>query len=189
MTVAKSWNPLRLDVAAFCRSGEALSGEWPAVDLQRLADGAVAEAPASDWPPVRWHLQGEERPVAGAEPEIWLRLEVQAEARPSCQRCLQPAAQVLLVDRWFRFVRNETEAAELDADSEDDVLVLSRVLDCREWIEDELLLALPIVPMHEQCPKPLPMTADAAAEPELEERPHPFAALAALRRKPDEGPA
>lgn len=187
MSVAKSWNPLRLDVAAFCRSGEPLSGDWPAAALERLAEVAVPEAPAADWPPVRWRLQGETRPVAGGEPEIWMKLQVQAEARPSCQRCLKPSAQQLLVDRWFRFVRNEAEAAELDADSEDDVLVLSRGLDTREWIEDELLLALPIVPMHEQCPEPLPLAADAALDPDLEERPHPFAALAALRTKPGEG--
>jgi uncharacterized protein len=50
-------------------------------------------------------------------------------------------------------------------------------------VEDELLLALPIVPMHERCPMPLPMAADEAPATEETDRPHPFAALAALKGK------
>ena len=65
-------------------------------------------------------------------------------------------------------------------DSEDDVLALTRALDLRELVEDELLLALPIVPRHEVCPEPLPQPADDAAP--AEPAPHPFAALAALKR-------
>jgi uncharacterized protein len=88
------------------------------------------------------------------------------------------------IDRWIRFVDTESEAAALDVDSDDDVLALPRHLDARELIEDELLLALPLVPRHEVCPEPLPVP-DAAAEPAAEveaERPNPFAALAALKR-------
>jgi uncharacterized protein len=48
-------------------------------------------------------------------------------------------------------------------------------------VEDELILSLPIVPRHDQCPDPLPMPVD-----ELDEGPaaHPFQALAALKRPP-----
>ena len=72
-------------------------------------------------------------------------------------------------------------AAEIDADSEDDVLVLTRALNMHELVEDELILSLPLVPMHETCPRPL--VAPAAEAAEVEERPNPFAALAALKRK------
>ncbi|MDP1159869.1 YceD family protein, partial [Klebsiella variicola] len=61
---------------------------------------------------------------------------------------------------------------------------LPRHLDARELIEDELLLALPLVPRHANCPQPLP-GAGEQAEPEAEQRPNPFAALAALKRKGD----
>ena len=44
------------------------------------------------------------------------------------------------------FVRGEDAAAELDAESDFDVLTLTRSLDLRELVEDELLLALPLVP-------------------------------------------
>jgi uncharacterized protein len=48
-------------------------------------------------------------------------------------------------------------------------------------VEDELLLALPLVPLHARCPRPLPMPAGAAA-PDGEPAPKPFAVLAGLGR-------
>jgi uncharacterized protein len=87
----------------------------------------------------------------------------------------------LALDRWLRFVEDEAQAAELDAELDDDVLALPRWLDLVELIEDELLLALPLVPRHAVCPVPLPMALEAETAP-AEEAPHPFAALAALKR-------
>lgn len=177
---SKAWNPLRLDVPAFARAGEPIEGHWPAAELPRLAEVGAAESPASGWAAVRWQLSGEERPVLGGEPEVWLQLRVDAEAWPTCQRCLQAVRMPLQVDRAFRFVRDEAQAAALDAELDDDVLVLSRAFDVREWVEDELLLALPIVPLHEACPEPLPLPADEPAE-QVEARPNPFAALQVLK--------
>ena len=36
--------------------------------------------------------------------------------------------------------------------SEEDLLALSREFDLHELIEDELLMALPVVPKHDECP-------------------------------------
>lgn len=181
---AKPWNPLRLDIPAFAREGAHLEGEWAASDLSRFAEGAT---PAAEWPAVRWQLDGEIRERLGDQPALWLHLQVEAQAALTCQRCLQATKVDLAVDRWFRFVRDEAQAAELDADSEDDVLVASARFDCREWVEDELLLELPLVPMHEACPQPLPVSAT----PELPSEPkkNPFAALSQLKRESGTGSA
>ena len=88
----------------------------------------------------------------------------------------------LAVSRWFRFVKDEDQAANLDMDSDDDVLALPRHLDLRELVEDELLLELPVVPRHDECPEPLPHANDEEDEAPVEERPNPFAALAALKK-------
>jgi uncharacterized protein len=105
-----------------------------------------------------------------------------------CQRCLQALQQPLVLERRFRFVASEDEAERLDADSDDDHLVLEPRLDLRSLVEDELILELPLVPRHEgPCPQPLPQPEPEPAEPPDEARPNPFAALAALRKAGDPG--
>jgi uncharacterized protein len=169
----RTHDPLRLDVAAAAAEGAALAGRWPLAALERLhtaGDGDLA---------AEWQARFEQRQVAGeAAPQVWLRLQARASVARECQRCLQPVLVPLAFDRAFRFVPTEDEAAALDADSDDDVLAAPHRLDLRALVEDELLLALPLVPKHEQCPAPW-QPAPAAPEPAAE---HPFAALSALRQ-------
>ncbi|MGE0673634.1 MAG: DUF177 domain-containing protein, partial [Methylibium sp.] len=102
--------------------------------------------------------------------------------RLQCQRCLAPVEVALDCDRWFQFVATEDAAAALDADSEDDVLELTRALDLRELVEDEFLLSLPVVPRHDRCPEPLVVPGDVlAAEPVAPAKENPFAVLQALK--------
>jgi uncharacterized protein len=177
----RAFVPEKLDLAAFARDGASLEGQWPAASLERLADSGAPDAPAKDWPAIGWKLQGETRQPKGGKPQTWLQVTAQAQVELTCQRCLKPVQEHLDIERWIRFVDTEAEAAELDADSDDDVLALPRHLDARELIEDELLLALPLVPRHEVCPEPLAHTDDDG-EPDEDERPNPFAKLAALKR-------
>lgn len=178
MSRPKSFEPRRLDVRAFAEAGATLEGELDQAALPRLQEGLLATdlAPA----PVRWRATGEQRPVAGGGPETWLVLRADTQVTLACQRCLQPMAETLEIDRRFRFVEGEDEAARLDEELEDDVLAASRAFDLLELLEDELILALPLVPRHETCPQPLPQAVGAPEEA----KPNPFAALAALRRPP-----
>lgn len=179
----RQFDPLKLDVEAFARDAGALEGEWSMVDLPRLAESASEASPAAGWPPLRWTVRGERVTPRAAEPETWLHLTAEATVSLVCQRCLHPYAQPLSFERSLRFVRDEDMAAQLDADSDDDVLAMSRSLDLRELIEDELLLELPLVPRHETCPEPLVHAESELPEPAPEDKPHPFAALAALKGK------
>jgi uncharacterized protein len=182
----RSFDPLHLDVEVFAKEAAELEGEWPLLSLDRLADAAHPQARPNEHDTVRWHAVGEARPQRGAPPEIRLHLRGGADLSLVCQRCLGPLPTRLAAERDFVFAADETIAAELDADSEDDVLALTRSLDLRSLVEDELLLALPLVPRHELCPEPLPMAAGDADDAPEAERPNPFAALAALKRS---GPA
>ena len=182
----RGFDPAKLDVEVFARDGAELKGVWPAVELQRLAADAAPEAPASGWPDISWLARGERRESRASEPQIWLHLQASAMVALTCQRCLQPVRAAINLQRDFRFVRDEHSAAEIDAESVEDVLALPRHLDLRELIEDELLLALPLVPRHKTCPQPLPTPADDLDKEvsiEGEARKHPFAALAALKQK------
>lgn len=174
-------DPLRLDVEPFAKEGGRLEGRWPLAGFGRLVESAHPEARPLPADEVVWQADGELRPVRGGEPEVWLHVRARAQMSLECQRCLGPVNAALSAQRSFRFVVDEATAAEIDADSEDDVLALTRALNLHELVEDELILALPLVPMHELCPQPL--SRPVAAEPEVEERPNPFAALAALKRQ------
>ncbi|HRD84304.1 MAG TPA: DUF177 domain-containing protein [Rubrivivax sp.] len=88
-------------------------------------------------------------------PQPWLHLEAQACLEMQCQRCLGAVVVALSVDRDFRFVMGEDEAARQDEQSDEDVLPLARELDLQALVEDELILALPLVPRHDRCPSPL----------------------------------
>jgi uncharacterized protein len=177
---ARPLDPTRLDVAAFAKDGGTLEGSLSLTSLERLAESAHPESSPLDTDQASWSARGESRPVRGGEPEIWLHLGAKARISLICQRCLGPVETPLEAECSFRFVAGEEAAAQLDADSEDDVLALPRSLDLSELIEDELLLAVPIVPRHDVCPQPLPMPQDD--ELEEEPAPNPFAALAALKR-------
>lgn len=182
----KSFDPAQLDVAQFAQQAGELQGEWRLTRLSRLAEAAVDPEVA---PPVRWMVRGESLRRPGHPDELWLALHAEAEIGLVCQRCLQTMTRSLALDTRIRFVHGEETAAQLDEESEDDVLALTRSLDVRELIEDELLLALPIVPMHDTCPEGA-ITGQhrgrASAEPEPEAV-HPFAALRRLLPGQGEG--
>jgi uncharacterized protein len=177
---ARVFDPFRLDVQAFVNDAGELAGTWPLGRFARIAETLHAEAPPTEGDEVVWIARSEQRTARGAQPQSWLHLKAQTRLRLECQRCLQPVETALDIDRWFHFVAGEDAAAQLDADSEDDVLALTRALDLAELVEDELLLALPLVPRHEVCPSPLLPANEPGDAPQ--EQVHPFAALAALKR-------
>ena len=172
-------NPRRLDVEGCAKGGIVLEGDTPLADLPRLLEMAHAQARPAATDRAHWRVEGEARGSRGGVPEIWLHLKADATMSLVCQRCLNPVRVDVDAQRSFRFVVGEDEAARLDEETEDDVLELPRSLDLHDLVEDELLLALPLVPRHETCPEPLLAPPDELA---VDDPVHPFAALAALKR-------
>ena len=179
----KTFDPRHLDIKAFAQAGALLQGEGRLADWPRLLEEQFAGA-GVDSGPVRWQLQGHTQPVTGGAPQLGLRLLAQGALQLQCQHCLAPVLETVQAERSFIFVADEATAEALDEDSEADVLVLSRDFDALALVEDELILALPLVPRHAVCPEALPrVAADAAFDDTEAERPHPFAALAALKKE------
>jgi uncharacterized protein len=193
-------DPLRLHVANFAADAQEAEGDWAIAELPRLADSECppdagsplkvkADAPkgpsrsASDLTRrVRWRAVGSLRPVGG-EQQVWLHLLADADVILQCQRCLLPLDEAVHVDRHFRFVDDEDTAAALDDEIEDEVLALPKSLNLRELVEDEMLLALPLVPRHDVCPETIPMQFGDVDL--VEEKANPFASLALLRKDKD----
>lgn len=198
---AREFSPRRLDVRPFAESGEPIGGQEPLVSFERLLDLRHPEAAGDRLPAVQWSAQGELRAQRGAAPQVWLHLTGATRLSLQCQRCLDAVEVPVAFDRWFLFVDNERLAAELDEEIDEDVLVLGRQFDLLGLVEDELLLAAPIVPRHETCPTEVVLSVgdwtDEPPEPSAPaqapspspstpsgDKPHPFAVLASLRKTP-----
>lgn len=179
---ARENDPRRLDVERFASDAQRLEGQWPLVGMQRLAGACHPDAPPAATDLVQWQASGERRRVGAGESHAWLKLALDAQVKLTCQRCLGPVDTPLRFERWLHFVAGEDQAAALDAEAEEDVLASTHALDLHQLAEDELLLALPLVPRHEICPHPLPAQT---VDPALEESaaPNPFAVLAGLGRR------
>lgn len=183
----KEFSSNHLEVAAFAKAGAALTGTNPVTHYPRLADEYTASVHTdTDVIPsitlVKWSATGEYVPEAGGAGQIWLHLAAHTVLPMTCQRCLQPTDVALQVQRSFRFVKDEASAQAQDDDCEEDLLALSCDFDLHVLIEDELLMAIPLVPKHDECPQTIPMLSNDADFLQAEaEKPHPFAILNQLR--------
>ena len=184
ITSSKSnWNPKRLDVRSFAQAGGQLGMAEGVGPLERL--NAECAPGTGGLEAVSWQVHGEMRTDSAGKPQPWIRVQAGAALSVVCQRCLGPVKVALEVDRWYRFVADETTAEAEDEDSEEDVLALEPKPDLWMLLEDELLMALPLVPMHDVCPEPVVMSvADEEVDRAEDEAPakNPFAALARLKK-------
>ena len=172
----------RLDVAAFARAGATLSDALPLAGFERLLHEASDQGSENL---VQFQAQGALRPDAQGGQAPWLHLQATLALPLTCQRCLATVETPLQVARDFRFVATEAQAEAEDDASEEDVLALSQPFDLLALLEDELLMAIPLVPKHAVCPQaPKLQVADADFDAAEEEKPHPFAQLAQLKTKP-----
>lgn len=176
----KDFAPDNLDVQAFARSAGELGGNDPLERYSRLVEDITGSPEGRS---VKWRAAGELRAATGTPGQPWLHLAGETVLPMTCQRCLQPVEQPLAFETDFRFVADERTAEAEDDESEEDVLVLQRDFHLHALIEDELLLAMPPVPLHDVCPVALPtVVEDADFAATQEERAHPFAILAGLNK-------
>ena len=117
--------------------------------------------------------------------------DIQAEAALPliCQRTLDRFELPVQVSQRLGLLRDEREEAGLPPGYEPVLLPEDGRLDAAELIEDELILAIPVVPVKPGSEAVDAHWVDAGAEEEPEEaRPNPFAALSALKSdKPTPG--
>jgi len=78
-----------------------------------------------------------------------LRLSVVGSLEMVCQRCLDPIQVPIAIDAELQLAENAREISE--ADDEIDRVLASRRMDVASLVEDEVILALPMAPRHEEC--------------------------------------
>jgi uncharacterized protein len=171
-------HPPKLDIRHAAPSQLQIEGHDVLLNYERLMAETKGLAGENA---LHWTTQVEQRANAAGQSEPWLRLTVETVFPQTCQRCLGPVDVSVQVDREFRFVESEAVAQQQDDECEEDLLVTSREFDLATLIEDEVLMALPLVPRHETCPVKLKMVAvDKEFDASLE-KPNPFSVLAKLK--------
>jgi uncharacterized protein len=183
----------RLDVAGLAQANGYLKGQDLLQKYERLrqeSDGL--EADLTNQESIFWQVDGELVETASEhgkiKPQVWLHMTAQAHLPQTCQRCLGEVTTLLDVERSYRFVADEATAEAEDDACEEDLLAISREFNLLGLIEDELLMALPQVPLHDVCPvMPKMSVSDADFEGDAEAvgagKPNPFAVLASLKGK------
>jgi uncharacterized protein len=158
--------PKVFDGLAFAREEASVAGSAAVADLPRLA-----EVLADDQGRLDCRLSGSR----DGEGKSWLMLEVSGSLDLVCQRCLQRL--VFPVDIQARLLLVQPGQPWPDEELVDDgydAVAADREMVPLSLVEDEVLLALPVAPMHDVCTTP-------ALEVE-EHEPSPFAALAKLKK-------
>ena len=169
---------LRFDAFELSRLRQRLAGHVEAASLPRLA-AELAEPVGK----IDYAMLG--APDAQGHPGASVSLN--GTLRLRCERCGEPLDFVLDREVHFRFVRSEAEAdaLPLEGEGDEEVVVGSSSMSLGDWIEEEVLLSLPVAPKHEVCGAATrawenPQTAGEAQA--SEGRRKPFAALANLRK-------
>lgn len=150
-----------IDGLDFARVGGRLAGTLELADLPRLAELGCNAARIEY--AIRGGTTTRERPG--------LHVDATGQVDLACQRCLEPVAVKVAAHAELELV---TSQREIDgADDDIDRVLASRSMEVAELVEDEVILALPMVPTHAECP--------VAASVSGSERESPFAALAVLQ--------
>lgn len=149
--------PIIINNLEFSTKHEKLAGEISLSDCSRLYE----QLPKKDQSNVhiKYNLIGHNNKLQAPG----LDLNIDAAFHVTCQRCLEPMPITLSLA--FHYLISEAES-EPDNDTDDyDWLELSNNMNVNDLIEDELLLALPIAPVHAHQCTGQKMQSGAAANP------------------------
>ena len=116
---------------------------------------------------------------------VVMKGQVQVDVELDCQRCGEPFKQTLECHFMYSPVANWDQADDLPEIYEPIEFNEFGEIDLLGAVEDELILALPLVPMHssEHCEVSAHEQVFGELPEELAKKPNPFAVLANLKQK------
>jgi len=151
-----------VDVWEFARQRKREEGTTPLRRFERLSQSVLLpDDPANpvDASVVHWTVSGH----SDRDGRCRLQIEGEFSAAVPCLRCSGPVALSIAFDRLLRLCKSEQEADTLETDENEDAVAAPGKADVLQWLEDEMMLCLPMFPAHEACQ---PDEADGADAPE-----------------------
>ncbi len=168
--------PSTIDPIQLAERGARLTGTLPLKGMARLAQNCLDDAGEVFVDLAFERGEGEEVLLMHGRLRVTLRV--------TCQRCLEGMDLALEASPWFILARSEKRRDMLG--EEPDVLVADKPLSLSGLVEDELLLALPMVPMHEinRCPARAYVVTgtDSGSRQSEEDGKSPFSVLNRLKK-------
>lgn len=164
-----------IDSQKFAADHDCIAGKIPLTRLTRLHDALASQEGCLDC-----ELEGcRETDESGSR--LCLHLRVRGRLVQHCQRCLAEVGFDCAIDSRLVLMPPGAEWPEEELEAEDyDAIPASRELSVLSLVEDEVLLALPIVPRHADCVSPAGSVD--AEENVASGKPSPFAVLASLKK-------
>jgi uncharacterized protein len=170
---------LIIDLFETIRNQETLQGHASIANMSRVRDVVLCENAV-----VQWVLVASAPVKTGGVRELRMTLSATGSYDLRCDRCLEPVTYTVRALRDFLVVRDEATAESLDLDADEyDVIAGSKTFDLLALIEDELLMALPPVPMHEDCDAPNHSQESQSDSFDEITAKNPFAVLSQLKPK------
>lgn len=172
----------KLEVLRLARNGAQLQGVLAWGELQRLPEAAMGMAGEGASYSLSFALK--------ADRGIRISGSCSAQVTLRCQRCMGELVRTIDAQIRVGVTRDEDGWRELEKGVEPVELDEEGRLDLYGFLEDELLLALPLIPAHDEadCHPPSGAAADAEGDERSDETHRPFAALAGLMRGSDDDP-
>lgn len=170
--MSKDILPNKVDPFRFAENAVRLDGTIPLTEMQRLSS-SLSSTEGNVLADVEFGI--DEQGIRFMRGQFSARLMLQ------CQRCLEPFAYDITGHFLSGIVHTTVEADQLPK-SYDALIAKDGILHILDVIEDELIISLPIVPMHhlKDCKVKLPLVLDAGQEADKE---NPFKVIELLRSK------
>lgn len=163
--------PETVDVWRMVQARRSFAGQLPLTRFKRLS-GSLAETTGT----VTFDLDFDRDGFGSA----YLRLRVDTALPLLCQRTLDVYSQPISLDQRLGLLQKESDEAGLLPEYEPLLVSPDGQLDLVDVIEDELILALPLVPTSPGAPLDHIESVDEHTQDEPRE--NPFAMLASLKK-------
>lgn len=166
--------PKEIDPFRFAQSGLRFSGQIPLSSMRRLADLLVNDDGMVE---VEMHFDIDETGLPYMEGQFQTSIQL------ICERCMSPMTLQMNISALLGIIRHERKVEGLAEQYEPWIIDDVRHVDPAQMVEDELILALPIVPKHDYACLSDDVWQSGEQESEAEKPASPFAVLAALKAK------
>ena len=162
--------PPVLDAWRMVAARRRFEGRLPLSGMTRLRDGLVdAEGDC------RFEMEFGRDEVLDYR---FVEMRIEAALPLQCQRTLERFLHPVSLFQRLGLITDEAQESALPEGVEPVLLDAGGELDPAGLVEDELILAIPVVPID---PRSTEIAAEWSADVEVDEKPNPFAALAALK--------